>query len=90
MNDFEQGTRSDGDALGYTNQDGSGGQTSRTHTLSTHQQLVPEMEEFMELSMRSYYSFEEIKQIWARDIRNRRTGILFYGLPMIPRFTTCK
>ena len=39
-----------------------------------HESLIPEYEEFRELSSRTYESFHEQRAIWARDIRNLRTG----------------
>jgi hypothetical protein len=39
-----------------------------------HETLVPEYDEFRELSSRTYESFNEQRSVWARDIRNLRTG----------------
>lgn len=36
--------------------------------------LVPQYEEFMELSSRSYVSFDEQRTLWAQKIRNLETG----------------
>lgn len=41
---------------------------------SEHEALLPQYEEFRELSSRTYESFHEQRSIWARDIRNMRTG----------------
>jgi hypothetical protein len=51
-----------------------GGSNTRTSTKGTHQTLVPEYEEYLELASRTYESFDEQKSVWARDIRNLRTG----------------
>jgi hypothetical protein len=59
---------------------GSGRSRSRSSGSSfsssegTHESLIPEHEEFHELSSRTYESFHEQRAIWARDIRNLRTG----------------
>jgi hypothetical protein len=53
---------------------GEGGSASHTHTHGGHETLVPEHEEFDELSSRTYYTFEEQKSIWASAIRNLPTG----------------
>jgi hypothetical protein len=39
-----------------------------------HETLVPEYDNFLELSSRNYESFQEQRSGWARDIRNLRTG----------------
>src|SRR5205085_12337234 len=41
---------------------------------SGHETLVPEYENFAELSSRTYFTFDEQKQEWAREIRKLRTG----------------
>ena len=59
---------------------GSGRSRSRSSGSSfsssegTHESLIPEHEEFRELSSRTYESFHDQRAIWARDIRNLRTG----------------
>lgn len=59
---------------------GEGGSSGQSSTHTRQQHLVPEHEEFLELVTRSYYSFEEEKNIWARNIRNLRTGEAFLRL----------
>ena len=49
------------------------GSTANT-TEGEHETLIPNYEEFRELSSRTYESFNEQRSIWARDIRNLRTG----------------
>jgi hypothetical protein len=48
--------------------------SSSTTTEGEHESLIPEYEEFLELSSRSFESFQEQRSVWARDIRNLRTG----------------
>lgn len=77
---WKNATVSEGDNRGGSMQEGSGGSRTRGSTSGRHQQLVPEFEQFVELTMRSYFTFEEMKNMWARDIRNRRTGDAFLRL----------
>ena len=51
-----------------------GGSTSTQSTDGGHETLVPELENFEELSSRTYFSFDEQKQEWAREIRRLPTG----------------
>lgn len=78
--DYSNATISRGDSTGRNEQEGKGGSLTRGRTTSTHQQLVANMEEFLELTMRSYYSFDELVNLWARDIRNRKVGEAFLRL----------
>lgn len=48
--------------------------SSFTETSGFHQTLVPVYEEYLELSNRSYVSFDEQRSEWARDIRRMATG----------------
>jgi hypothetical protein len=50
---------------------------SETHstTHGSHQSLLPVYEQFLELSKRTYYTFDEHKQTWARDVRKLKTGV---------------
>jgi len=52
---------------------------------SRTQHLVPEYEDFMELASRTYETFEEQKNEWARDIRNLKTGQALLRLVNDPR-----
>jgi hypothetical protein len=60
--------------------EGKGSSRSRANGSSysssegSHESLTPEYEQFRELSSRTYESFQEQRSIWARDIRNLRTG----------------
>jgi hypothetical protein len=51
-----------------------GGQESRSSTFGVRESVLPEYEKFLELANRTYRSFEEQRSIWARDVRNLRTG----------------
>lgn len=57
------------------NEGGSkGGSSSHTKTNNESETLVPIHDNFLELSSRSYETFEEQKSDWAREIRNLPTG----------------
>ncbi len=45
-----------------------------TETESKNETLLPDYENFYELSSRTYESFEEQKSDWAKAVRNLRTG----------------
>jgi hypothetical protein len=85
-------TRHLGDAIvstsgsrGGNELEGKGGGRSHGTTKGRREQLVPVLEDFEELAMRSYYSFDELAHLWARDIRNRRVGEAFLRLEDDPR-----
>lgn len=63
-------TDTEGDSRGETRTSGS----THTKTRGWHESLVPEYDEFMELSSRTFQTFEEQKSEWAREIRKLRTG----------------
>ena len=67
-------TKSSGSAEGKQEGRGRGGSSSHTSSQGRHQTLTPVYDEFEELSSRTYESFDEQKSVWARDIRNLRTG----------------
>ena len=48
--------------------------SSRSDSAGWHETLTPDYENFLELSNRTYESFDEQKSIWAREVRNLRTG----------------
>ena len=52
----------------------NGGSHGRGSTQTTHEQLVAELATIRELSNRTYYSFEQKRQMWARKVRLLRTG----------------
>jgi hypothetical protein len=78
-------TKSRGSDSGHSERRGEGGGTTRTRTTGAHQTLVAEHEDFDELSNRSYFSFEEDVNVWAREIRNRPTGSAFLRLVDDPK-----
>jgi hypothetical protein len=59
---------------------GTGGSRSLSESHGTHQQLVPIHEDFTELAGRTYFTFEEDKQVWGRKIRNASRGRAFIRL----------
>jgi hypothetical protein len=67
-------TKSEGLGRGEHHDRGRGGNEGRTLTHGMHESLVPEYDTFMELANRTYSSFEEQRSIWAREVRNLRTG----------------
>ena len=73
--------------LHRTHSDGHGSGDSRSASSSqgTHQQLVPIHEDFVELMNRTYVTFEEDKQVWARDLRRLPRGRALVRLVDEPR-----
>ncbi len=51
-----------------------GGSRSQTTGYSISESLLPIYEEFLELSRRAYYTFEEQRALWAQQIRLLKTG----------------
>jgi len=78
-------TESEGQSRSDTNSQTDGQSRTSTRTHGSHQTLVPEHEEFLELSSRTYETFEEQRNIWARDIRNLATGHALLRLVNDPR-----
>ncbi len=66
---------SDGKDSSFSDRHGEGGGTTKTSTEGTHESLVPEYEQFMELSSRTYMSFDEQRSLWAQKVRNLPTGV---------------
>ncbi|MDB5392211.1 MAG: hypothetical protein JWM11_7857 [Planctomycetaceae bacterium] len=52
----------------------SGGGSGRGTSENFHETLVPVQDTFQELASRTYETFDEQRNEWARDIRNLRTG----------------
>jgi len=71
---FDREVYGDGKAFGTSDREGQGGSTTGTTTHGTHQTLTPDYEQFLELSSRTYYTFDEHRNEWARDVRNLDTG----------------
>jgi hypothetical protein len=67
-------TRGRGNASQISRREGKAGGVTSTLTHGTHQILKPEYEEFLELSNRTYASFQEQRSEWARDVRKLPTG----------------
>ncbi|MFO0966140.1 MAG: hypothetical protein U0793_11230 [Gemmataceae bacterium] len=74
-----------GSSAGGNESRSSGGSSTATSTEGMHETLVPEYEEFLELSQRSYYSFEEQRALWAQKIRQLKTGQALVKLPNDPK-----
>ena len=69
---YADGTRS--------KQEGTGGGDSHSSSTSINQQLQPVYEEFLELMSRTYVTFEEDRNVYARDIRKLPKGTAFVRL----------
>ena len=69
-----QVVRGEGRDHGASNRQGESGGKTTTHTRGTHQVLKPEYERFLELSSRTYVTFEEQRNLWAKAARNLTTG----------------
>lgn len=76
----EDPTKSRGSDRGHSERHGEGGGQTSTRTRGAHQTLVPEHQDYDELSSRTFFTFEEDKNVWAREIRNRPTGSAFLRL----------
>jgi hypothetical protein len=73
-------TSSEQDNRGSTEGAGEGGGTTRTFTSGRHEQLVPVHDDYWELVNRVYWTFDEDRHVWARDIRRLITGYSFVRL----------
>ena len=75
-------SRGTSDAKGESgnHSEGRGGSRSKTTSQGAHQALLPTYDEFMELMNKTYFSFDEQKQMWAQDIRRLKTGRTFLRL----------
>ncbi len=65
-----------------------GGGSAHSSGYTSHEQLVPDLETFRELSSRTYQSFDEQKSEWASCIRNLRTGCALMRLVNDPKLYT--
>ncbi len=64
--------RGAGDGEAETKGDAEGGGRQRMEGHGSHEATLAEYEQFLELASRTYYSFEEQKAEWAREIRRLR------------------
>jgi len=71
---------SNGRDSGHSQRHGEAGGTTQTSTRGTHEALLPEYEQFLELSNRTYYSFDEQRSLWAQKVRNLPTGVALLRL----------
>ena len=67
-------TTGKGKGTGRQESQSEGGSQSHTTTHGGHETLIPEYEEFAELSSRTYESFDEQASAWAQKLRNLVTG----------------
>jgi hypothetical protein len=61
-------TRSRGTDAGRSQRRGESGGVTRTRSSGEHEAVVADHEDFVELSSRTYSTFEEDANVWARDI----------------------
>ena len=66
--------RSTGDTTGRSDGQGSGGSRTSGSSVGKHEQLVPILEDYLELATRTYVSFDESLRVWGRDIRQLSRG----------------
>ena len=67
-------TRGRGTGKGESGREGSGRSRSHQSSESRAQHLKPKYDEFRELASRTYSSFDEQKNEWAREVRRLKTG----------------
>jgi hypothetical protein len=82
---YGRDVRATGKDAGHSERRGEGGGITSTRTSGGHQTVVADHEDFVELSNRTYFTFEEDKNVWAREIRNRPTGSAFLRLVDDPK-----
>lgn len=82
---YDRSVSSQGRDQGTSEREGEGGSTSDSRTHGTHQALTPEYEQFLELSTRTYCSFDEQRSLWAQAVRNSPTGVAYLRLVDDPR-----
>ncbi len=73
-------TRSTGRGSGRSERHGEGGGVTRTHSSGQSETIVTDHEDFVELSSRTYSTFEEDAHEWGRNIRNLPTGSAYLRL----------
>jgi hypothetical protein len=66
--------RGTGEGESHTSGHGKGTSEGRSQTQGTHEQLVAKLATIEELSSRSYYTFDEQRNLWAQRVRKQRTG----------------
>lgn len=62
------------ESAGGSDGSGEGGGLTRTSTAGRREQLVPVHEDYWELVNRVYWTFDEDRHVWARDIRKLTKG----------------
>lgn len=71
---------SDGQASGGSSRQGEGRSATSTTTRGSHESLVPIYEDFLELSRRTYFTFEERQHLWEQKVRRLARGIALLRL----------
>jgi hypothetical protein len=76
---------SEQESRGITEARGNGGSATHTVSRGAHQQLVPIHEDYWELVNRVYWTFDEDRHVWGRDIRELLRGHAFVRVVDVPR-----
>ena len=66
--------RAHGEGRGSQSGRGKGGSEGGSSGEGVHEALVAQYEEFLQLASRNYYTFEESKNEWGRDLRRLKPG----------------
>jgi hypothetical protein len=69
-----------GTSSGKTEGKSDGGSRTESAGEGRSQHYLPVHEDFLELASRQYYSFDEMRSVWARDIRRLARGTAFLRL----------
>lgn len=77
---YDLGTMTQGSNRGGTMSEGQGGSATSGTTHGSHQSLMPVYEDVEELARRTYFTFEECRNLWAKDIRTLPRGETFLSL----------
>lgn len=72
--DFDLVARNSSQSQGRNQGKGRSGGWSQSASESASEHLIARMKTFHELSKRTYYTFEEQRQLWAQRVRKLRTG----------------
>ncbi len=78
-------TRTTGEGSGRSERRGESGGVTRTVSTGQSESVVTDHEDFVELSNRTYSTFEEDAHEWGRDIRNLPTGCAWLRLVDLPQ-----
>lgn len=70
----ERETKSNGKSEGHSRGISQGGSRGRSHSQGIAEHLLPIHEDFVECSSRTFYSFQEQRELWAQKMRRLKTG----------------